>query len=57
MNSNDRRGRRGASTEEYAVLIAAVIGVSIVMSSYFRDSLRGLVRQVEIMCNTMAGGA
>jgi hypothetical protein len=49
------RNRRGLSIEEYAVLIAAAVGVSIVMTSYFRDSLRGLVRQVEIMCNTMAG--
>ena len=47
--------RRGAFTEEYAVLAIAVVGVAVMMTGYFRDSLRGLVRWVEIVCNTVAG--
>ena len=48
--------QRGVFTEEYGVLIAVLVAVSLVMTSYFRDSMRGWVRQVEIMCNSMVGG-
>ncbi len=50
------RNRRGAFTEEYAILLAAVVAVSLLMSNYLRDSFRGMVRWVEILCNTMGGG-
>lgn len=44
---------RGAFIEEYALLVAAVIAVAILMAGYFRDSLRGMIRWVEILYNSM----
>lgn len=51
------KNRRGTFVEEYAVLIMAIVAASVLMNSYVRDSIRGMVRWVEILCNTMGGGA
>ena len=45
--------RRGVVAEEYAVLVTVLVVVAALMSHYVRDSLRGMVRWVEILCNTM----
>jgi hypothetical protein len=50
------QNKRGAYIEELAALLACVVVVAMVMAGYFRDSVRGMARWAEILCNTLSGG-
>ena len=47
------RNRRGTFAEEYAILLVVLVAASVVMGPYLRDSMRAMVRWIEILCNTI----
>jgi hypothetical protein len=46
-----RDGRRGSHTVEWAVFTAAMVLAAAAMATYPRDTLRAMIKKIEMMLN------